>query len=450
MDSYNSTVPTVGYLTGMNPINLGHVSSHWRNVAINTAKLWSTVCIDHPRPSHVNLAKIWLERAKTHPLQITIKCSRYLPVHSIDFLAVLRLFLEKINFWHSIDFEIPLEIVPPFSKVLKGLLGEARQLECAEILVHCSTKRRFKIKGHEHRDDILAIESMWKSIHASPTLKYVNWKSLYEDLDLPEHAPYKTLESLELDYSMDPCKVMGILLKSPVMKNFRAYGLPSTASPKPQISVLYPTFPVNHGLKALSMTVSGDIGTLFDHVTLPELRKLHITYQLHSDWGTGERQPATCESMKFSHFLLRSGCLLNDVWLKDPPYNDQELCAHLCSPAFQGVTRLRLTGTNVVTDRTILLLTLQQNDTGILPNINNLWLDIEDAEVTDGVVSSMVASRWSQRSWGRNTIQLPFYLTEVHLKRNFYHSFGKLDISELSLMKSHGLRVSISPGTLQT
>ncbi|KJA25102.1 hypothetical protein HYPSUDRAFT_438915 [Hypholoma sublateritium FD-334 SS-4] len=435
--NYNPSVPTVRYLSGTSPIKLGHVCSHWRTVAGSTSELWSTISIDHPRRSHIDLTNLWLERAATHPLRITVRTSRFMPVVATYFITILQSFVDRIDQWHVIDFDIPLEVTTAFSQMLTQREGSFRQLESATIsIIHNLTQRLFRIRDHDHYPDILAIDSMWKSIHGSPALKYVNWKNLYEGGSLPEHAPYTRLTSLELDYPVAASKILDILSVAPSMRLLRAYGSPKAY----------------YNPKSTPMG-SHHAGDFFDHVTLPALRKLHLNYCQSSSSSSiveDERRGSWNHTKKFQRFLLRSDCLLNDVWLKNPPYDDIELRSHLCMPAFQTITRLRISGANLVTDDTVKMLTWYEKSTNItMPSLTSLWLETEDTDIADGLFSEMVASRWSPSLGGTQMGQPPSsYLAEVYLTRDFTLSFGQTDLSRLSQMGSNGLRFSTGSGTL--
>ena len=451
-DIYNPSVPTVRYLSGVSPIQLGHVCSHWRNVAERTSEIWSTICIDNPRRSHLKLTDLWLERARTHPLRITIKTSRFMPVHAASFTAILRSFVNKIDLWHEIDFDIPLEMTATFAQML-AQREASRHLESATISIIHITQRLFKIKDHDHHQDILNIDTMWKLIHGSPGLKYVNWKNLYEGGSLPEHAPYSRLTSLELDYPVEPFKILDILSISPNMRLLRVYGSPKAYNPKspPMPGVQHAGRPFTHNVQNLSLTISGEEDEFFDYVTLPALRKLHLNYTQPSSPRSitaEERRGSWSHAKKFQRFLLRSGCLLNDVWLKNPPYDDTDLQSYLCMPAFQTITRLRISGASLVTDDIIKFLTLYDESTNIImPSLTNLWLETEDTDITDGLFSEMVASRLSLGGTQRGQSS-SLNLSEVYFTRDFSLPFGPADLSRLSLMESHELRISIGPGTL--
>lgn len=447
---FNSAIPTTSYLSSASPIPLTHVCAHWRDVAINSSQLWSDICIDHPRESHIELTKIWLERSRTHPLRLTIKTSSYLTVNPTSFTRILLLFISKIHQWKEIDFDLPLNIVQDFSKMLAEAKMHLWHLESATFSVH-SQHRPFKIRDStDHTTSVLSLDTIWQSLHSSISLKSVNWKNLYEGRSPPAHTPWSSLTRLDLDYFVGIAEIIHILSMSPNMQIFRAEGSPKVSSERGPISFANPLI---HGLRTLCLTTTEAAGDFFVNVVLPQLRKLHITYQVtphRSSEGNQDNNTSWSLAEKFRHFLSQSKCHLEDVWLKTPPYSDSDLRSHLCSTAFQSVNRLRITGSNLVTDDVIGAMTLEGRDVGILMDLKRLWLDFEETEITDGLVSTMVASRWLLPMDQRRKGVLVPRLEEVRLTRDFLDSFESVDREKLSFMLAKGLRVSISPGTLDS
>ncbi|KAK7056759.1 hypothetical protein VNI00_002476 [Paramarasmius palmivorus] len=61
-------------------ILVSHVCRHWREVAIETPTLWTSMNFTYG--SSLEAAKVWVERSKTQPLEISIDCS--LPDHYVS------------------------------------------------------------------------------------------------------------------------------------------------------------------------------------------------------------------------------------------------------------------------------------------------------------------------------------------------------------------------------
>ncbi|KAF8193410.1 hypothetical protein BJ912DRAFT_961032 [Pholiota molesta] len=175
--------------------------------------------------------------------------------------------------------------------------------------------------------------------------------------------------------------------------------------------------------------LSEPAGDFFVNVVLPQLRKLHITYQVTGPRRSSERNQDDNSSWglaaKFRHFLSQSKCQLR---------SDSDLRSHLCSTAFQSVSRLRITGSNLVTDDVIAAMTLGGRDVETMARF-------EETEITDGLVSTMVASRWLQPMDQRRKDVLVPQLEEVRLTRDFLDPFESVDSEKLSFMSAKGLRV---------
>ncbi|KAF8955696.1 hypothetical protein BDZ97DRAFT_1856306 [Flammula alnicola] len=440
---FDSTVPMVSYLSNTDPVQLGHVCSHWRTVALGTSKLWSSVCIDHPRGSHVNLTKLWMERAKTHPLKLTIKTEVFLPIDPSPFLEILEILITKLEYWKEIDFDLPQEVILNFSKILQQRRTEFQQLESATISVHSRQRHFYKIKDHDSSTQS-PIDSIWEAIHSSSSLRHVNWKNLYEGRPLPNHCPWNRLTRIKLDYHIAIDKLLEVLSLSPNMEDFRAGGLSKSFV---STRTVYPTPIVLEKLHTLYLTTPDNAGEFFANVTLPALQNLHITYPPPPTlWGQ-ERRNSSNEASKFQQFLSRSKCFLKDVWLNTPPFDDNDLRSHLASTAFQSVVHLRITGANLITDNTIRFFTSQQMNTDIMPGVECLWFEMRDTEVTDGLLSAMVASRWLLEI-DQTTRRCPARLREARFTKDFWRDFGPQDIKGFSDMLGQGLHVSISPGAL--
>ncbi|KAK7048860.1 hypothetical protein R3P38DRAFT_1880141 [Favolaschia claudopus] len=73
------------------PILFLSVCRLWREIALSTPKLWAKIQIDSPPPGHhyIELCELWLERARSLPLTITLHGSLRLEESLRDLLAVL-------------------------------------------------------------------------------------------------------------------------------------------------------------------------------------------------------------------------------------------------------------------------------------------------------------------------------------------------------------------------
>ncbi|KAF7357943.1 hypothetical protein MVEN_00840900 [Mycena venus] len=57
----------------LEPLTLSHVSSRWRDVAISTPSLWSTIWVDRPRELHIPMVELWIEYSRQCPLILYLR-----------------------------------------------------------------------------------------------------------------------------------------------------------------------------------------------------------------------------------------------------------------------------------------------------------------------------------------------------------------------------------------
>ncbi|KAF8138044.1 hypothetical protein K438DRAFT_728781 [Mycena galopus ATCC 62051] len=55
------------------PLTLSHVNNRWRDVAISTPALWSTIWVDRPREVHIQMVKLWIEYSRQCPLVLYLR-----------------------------------------------------------------------------------------------------------------------------------------------------------------------------------------------------------------------------------------------------------------------------------------------------------------------------------------------------------------------------------------
>jgi F-box-like len=87
----------------------GSICRHWRDVAISTPRLWSSISLQLNRSTvdaHVNLTQMWLSRSGQHPLSLQLDGRWYgfddpLAIHPV--LDVVNRHAER---WQHIDFEM--------------------------------------------------------------------------------------------------------------------------------------------------------------------------------------------------------------------------------------------------------------------------------------------------------------------------------------------------------
>lgn len=112
-----------------NALMLASVSQRWRELALATRLLWSTLQIWHARS--VGWLSPFLQRSGRHPLHI------HVAMGGTDTVELYQTHLDAImpymHRWKSFRFELPAKFIPGFMQVLNLLRSEAPLLE--ELLI---------------------------------------------------------------------------------------------------------------------------------------------------------------------------------------------------------------------------------------------------------------------------------------------------------------------------
>jgi F-box-like len=85
------------------PITISHVSRHWREIALHTPSLWSTIHMDE-NTSYPKLLDAYLDRSGACPLDIVMDYQNRYPESRILFRETFYLhkILPHIDRWHSL------------------------------------------------------------------------------------------------------------------------------------------------------------------------------------------------------------------------------------------------------------------------------------------------------------------------------------------------------------
>jgi F-box-like len=81
-------------------VNMSHVSSHWRAVAISSPSLWSNLGL-----SDDSKLKVYLERSKGYPLDITFQFAHIAPMYESE-IAHITLICAHIDRWRHVFLEL--------------------------------------------------------------------------------------------------------------------------------------------------------------------------------------------------------------------------------------------------------------------------------------------------------------------------------------------------------
>ncbi|RDB27066.1 hypothetical protein Hypma_005016 [Hypsizygus marmoreus] len=247
------------------PMTLGLVCRHWRAVALSMPTLWSLMCIRSPCRGHIQLTRVWLERSANCPLHLFLLQDSFHPSASdaehVITDELVTLLMTQIHRWRRIDFRFTKEAPSSLFTISHGLLS---QLETASLYVY-KNDDDFSDSDSESS----SLDSVWRVIHATPTLRQIRWDSDYLTT-MPSHIPWRQLTNIWLNAHFPTSVIFDVLrsCQSVVDLDIDIEENSSTPSTPPV------TLP---HLRHLSIFSRCLLNPIFDQLTLPQISSLSLT-----------------------------------------------------------------------------------------------------------------------------------------------------------------------------
>ncbi|KAF8148654.1 hypothetical protein B0H34DRAFT_736439 [Crassisporium funariophilum] len=413
--------PLVSMKTRADPTILGQVCSVWRETALSFPMLWSTIYVLDPKPSQMFLTRLWLERAGTCPLNLSIEESRsYRYREDANVInELLSLFIARIQHWRAVDFWLPAVCLSSLMTIASQPY-KCEKLESASLFVLAPRIMNADVepKGAGRP----SIDVVWRALHSSPLLRRVDWYQAYHT-DLPSHAPWGQLTHVDLDFEFDIKTLLGILALCLRVQDVHVNKLSIATK---QTSIQHCETIVLSSLHTLSLTTTIEIPQFFQQLTLPSLRTFDLYNQFH------EKTPQDYVSV--DGLIGLSNCSLERFILNDCYTSEYLLLSCLASGGLQNLTTLSITAQ--VSDQIIRALAYQMpnGQHEIMPFLKELSV-MSTCRTTDGLLSQMVQSRWSTTPWNDSSCRT---LKTVWLR--FDGKYGLQDDFLLSRMFKAGLK----------
>ncbi|KAF8962622.1 hypothetical protein BDZ97DRAFT_1824685 [Flammula alnicola] len=350
------------------PLHLSHVCSHWRNVTLAMPILWSSISVCDPTAPQVELFKLWLDRSKNCSLDLEITFHRFGRTYQ------LKPVIEAMSFhssrWKRLDFGIKypdsLDVSHYFGTYVKK--GSLKSLESIDLYI--------VTPASGFRRDLSRL-----FFRKTPSLHTLKLGYLDIDALAPVLPPWAQLRALECNrgrYDIFPAlsQCNGLEVLKIFYRDFEE---------REDLRYVFVTLP---NLQELKLSAVKKPGVLFRRLTLPRLCFLSVSLDdSYEDWnplvGMLSRSASPLEQ-----FVLDSSYIFND---------EEKLadCVRLLVPCLSKITEMTLRIRRRLTDRTIEAFDLDgisQEQQVIFPSLKRL--ELSTCLTTDGVLSSMVASRF--------------------------------------------------------
>ena len=367
------------------PLLLCQICRTWRQAAISFPNLWTSldvVVLDGKARPSAPLVATWLARSGALPLSLSL-CQ----FHQSDSLEdnciaggeIFELYKQYISRWYNIHFD---------------LMGPRYTFPIAQRSAPMLNSFSME-SSYSFFPDVFGIFDFvpcLSNLHvpAIPNLNHLG--------DCSMQIPWFQLASLSLNYIPSICASLHILEKCPNLTD---------ASFKID---LHDTLPLNHlvhhKLRSLTINIRQDHLSLFlGHVTFPALIQATINLRQTYEWPQG----------KLEEFLERSQCKLVQLEIHHKGMNYTAFTACVRNRHLQSLVRFLVHDTRdckgpFITKQAIGLLTCSSCDNinmskrrGItrvgdsgcfLPNLESISIRGTPLWTDDGMVASMVESRW--------------------------------------------------------
>ncbi|KAF8877746.1 hypothetical protein CPB84DRAFT_1828758 [Gymnopilus junonius] len=306
---------------------LSQVCTLWRQVALSTSTLWTTIRVV-PSSKHLvsqlHWTKLFLAHANSHPLNLVLKdcksrsgsatssgCQEICATRSI-----LALFISKAQYWRTIDFHISLEALD----LLLAMTASPKRYNCAQLrsaslLVSKSTCGKLPADhlsspvGFINGTWAMAfLATTWKFLLASPGMSEITWWPGFHRIFLvPPVDMFDQLERLNVHYDISAEELLRILayfpqIKKVVVTNFRLPSITIKADSARSPRLLLDS------LEVLYLKSSVKVTPLFDGLIAPSLRLLEL-HCLDSMKSCSE------DGLALKRFLRDSQCRLQKLVL---------------------------------------------------------------------------------------------------------------------------------------
>ncbi|KAL0946411.1 hypothetical protein HGRIS_012636 [Hohenbuehelia grisea] len=405
------------------PLLVAQVCKRWRQVAITTPLLWSSLSVlmsDFVCLPHISLVKTWITRSASSPLHLSLVYDGSLGYRDGNFgsvQVVSELFIAHSWRWKSVAFNFTH--ANPFLDIISRIPGNGMPiLESVEI----SLRQRPSSANIVHQSSLLAA-----FFRCTPSLREVTCRGVCPIMQLK--IPWAQLTHVDLEAPLSASECLEILRQGRQLLECRFHMEHSLHHSLDDCPLIV------HPLRSLYISSQENLAGFFDHLILPNLDSLGISAR----WTPARLLPSWPQR-HFISFLSRSACPITAFSIRCLSITDAELLECLLylsdSLSILEVYVLGCQGAIAISDTVLNALTYR--DCSVLcPRLQQLTL-CGCVTSSDGVLGDMATSRW-RASRRVQVEQDPMVLPLQKLDVTF-SSRGHLDDAwKLRVMHAEGL-----------
>ncbi|KAK7001351.1 hypothetical protein R3P38DRAFT_3048666 [Favolaschia claudopus] len=373
------------------PLTLCHVSARWRDVAISTPSLWSTIWIDRPREVHLIMTEVWARYSQQCPLTIYLRQTppapqgqpppSFMDAHEYDITETILMCLgNHLERWKRVTFLFFHQTQETLLSLLEFAKSGAPLLEH----IHMTTGG-WDIKSKQLLERMMYSYPSVKSIvvHKSLSQEFIRWGRLTR-LDSHMGCPRDSYLAV-----LKACSSLRIAELRVTQDH------DNTPFKPPRHHICVP--------ELTSLTIHADrvdLVAIFECIVLPKLEGLVLRYSA--------TPRADNDAQALERLLVRSACTLQRFSLRDitPIRDDSRHLGFLLLPHMSSILELFLQVD--ITDNILTHLTLPSPDhdtpaRGLFPKLRMLSLrDLRGDHVDDLLLYRLVVSRFPGPTPDRN------------------------------------------------
>ncbi|KAL0579416.1 hypothetical protein V5O48_002587 [Marasmius crinis-equi] len=367
-------------------ISLSMVCGRWRDIALSSPTLWSTLSLDF---SH------WTEAARLHSLENTtrlfmensgrspLKISVTFPSHEFpaEALPSLRNISKQCNRWQSLSLTFSEPSGLPFAG-FDAIRGELPMLQCLSLI----------------RQPYTDITTIWEDcpllnlFDTCPSLRTLDISPddyLLDDEEPP--LPCRQIKALQIRNSHNR-SALSLLSTCPNVEDVELTGLYGSNESWPDFEG-YVVSDVVKSLTVMGATRQPDLDDILRHLTLPGLTSLVLSgHGIQWIW----------DGSILKEFFHRSTTNITSLHLRGLPITDVELLSLLSmlpSLTHLGIEEMPVALRNrVITKRFLNSLALHPSDTPssapLLPFLREMNLVVHSRDIDPEAFKAALSSRW--------------------------------------------------------